>query len=468
MSQEKLAELKAKREALLKSKEDLLKASNGEIWDAITDLESKIEDLESEIEDLEDEVEKLEDEFVQSLLTEEEEKSFWKEAGRVAKAKGLPELNGRVAKHCVTASISRPGKSSGTESKSKARTKYPKVKEDYRPSEEQLRKINLYSNTDIEKNDVYVFTMEACNQDVDRHDEMLKPKALQTGAQMSMDKPIQLNHWMDVESSVGKIFDAKVYKKALLQTCFIPDTNENQPLLQKMFSGVVNKVSVHFGMNPKDYVCSSCGKSLYSYECDHYPGYSDEKGAVVIGYIMDFSDYYETSLVAVPAQPKAGFRRNELADDEGSEKSLAAITLKPVFVTENETVGKISSEKSLNSGESNSMDENEKVAPANPEIPADAAKSVDDKIEALTQAVLKLGESVVTCLDAQKKASEDLKSLVEASSEKAAKAAELLDQKFAPKSVETVTEAVAAEQVDMSAKGGLFNGILKALENNAK
>lgn len=313
---EELLALIAKKRTSVAALEQSLKAFEDNEDPARLAIEVALNDLNDEINELEFQRMAKEDES----FAVDESPEFLAKAAEVGKSKGLPDVIGQHIKY-VSKSVVYPGNRSKSElSSTKARTKYPRKADDYRPSPEQLSKIQNVTNVDLKAEQIYVFTAKAADQKLDRSKDMFRPKALQSGAKMLPDKPIQKDHNMSVDDSVGKSYEGSVYKQALWNDFFILDTPENKSFLDKVFAGIVNKMSVHFSMRPQDYVCSSCSKSLYSMECKHYPGMIDEKGNEVFAYIMDVKDFYENSFVVAPAQPEAGVRRNELSVSE-SEKS---------------------------------------------------------------------------------------------------------------------------------------------------
>ena len=270
-----------------------------DLWAQVKVLEEKLEDMEGSVEDME--------QLVVDMLAEEAaegEKSL-EEANVVAKEKGLPLAEGNLVRKYLglsfNASVEQP-KTKGVRGK-----KSPK---DYSPTDEELTKINELSNIDLSKEQVYVFTLRSAGQDIDRSFDQFTAKALKDMAEMSKDKPFLRDHNWDTSSVIGKIFDATVQNKQLVQKVYVPITEKNSDMIEGIMSGIYNKVSVGFGMEPMEYVCSSCNKSLYSRDCAHYPGNKDASGSMVIGQIKGVSDYFEISNVAVPAQPAAGIRRS--------------------------------------------------------------------------------------------------------------------------------------------------------------
>lgn len=287
------------KEVLEKLLAVMKETSPQDLWEQVKILEEKLEEMEGSIEDME--------QLVVDMIAEEAaegEKSL-EDANIVAKEKGLPLADGNLVRKYLglsfNAGINQP-QTKGVRGK-----KSPK---DYAPTDEELIKINELSNIDLSKEQVYVFTLRSAGQDVDRSFDQFTAKALKDMAEMSKDKPFLRDHNWDTGSVIGKIFDASVKDKQLVQKVYVPITEKNADMIEGIMSGIYNKVSVGFGMEPMEYICSSCNKSLYSRDCAHYPGNKDAAGTMVIGQIKGVSDYFEISNVAVPAQPAAGIRRS--------------------------------------------------------------------------------------------------------------------------------------------------------------
>jgi hypothetical protein len=98
----------------------------------------------------------------------------------------------------------------------------------------------------------------------------------------------------------------------------------NADTIAALDGGILKEGSVAFS-NETD-TCSICGNEYYSGDCPHWKGRTyNENGAQKTCYVTldDVTDAYEFSLVAVPAQPRAGVTK---AYKDG--RALSADTLK--------------------------------------------------------------------------------------------------------------------------------------------
>lgn len=423
----------------------LLKASPQELWDAVKKIEESIQGSLDEVEDLEDLI-------VESLVEEaDEEKSVeidLDKAKKVAKTKGLPPLDGEIVKRRMGVDFLQKGgetpSSKGMKGKGKA--------EDYYPTPEELAQINKYTNIDLKKEEVMVFTLVSAGQEVDRSDDQFTSKALKSMADRSPDKPYLMDHDWSIESVRGKIFDASVKNKQLIQKVYVPIREKNISFIQGMLDGEYNKVSVGFAMAPKDYVCSSCSKSLYSMECPHYPGSKDKEGNPVVGIIKDVSDYFEISNVAVPCQPEAGIRRS--SPQEAQQKALDELyelsqNPRVVRTAEEKTVDRISNEiipdgESPVSKETDKPEVTEEVStPSEPEAVVEAKEVApqEDPMKALVASLaLAMKEAVAEAVAPLKEVTNKLEASLK---EKEAKEVEVEDE-----STEDIARKLAATLVD--------------------
>lgn len=185
-------------------------------------------------------------------------------------------------------------------------------RKDYYPSKDELFIINQgYSNTELNAEDVLVFTLSSANTAADRQNERFTDNALGDMSKLSLDKAFLIDHKWETTSQVGKIFAAAVQDGQLVQKVYMLNDPMNDGIIKNILAGVYNKVSVGFAANLKDMMCDSCGdqKSIYDSACPHMPGGVDEKGNTTTVSIKSVSDYYEVSLVPIPAQRDAGIRR---------------------------------------------------------------------------------------------------------------------------------------------------------------
>lgn len=325
--------------------------------------------------------------------------------------------------------------------KSFEKGKNARTPKDYEPTDEELAQINAISKIDLEKHDVVVFTLQSADQNVDRQYEHFTSQALKSMAEKSVNKPILLDHYASTRSQVGKIFSASVAKQALMQKAYFPKTDRNLGIIEDIMNGLYDKLSVGFNMAWKDMICDSCGNSIISQKCAHYPGDKDEKGNVVTMTLKDVTDYYETSLVAIPAQPAAHIM-NQLSVSELASKAKVFVgtflgknytanikTIETEINDENNLVDKITNgiETTIKDSASMSVTEAELKAKqeADEKVAAEAKALLEAKEkaegEAKAKADAELAEAKAVEIEAAKKA-EDEKVALKAAKQEAKEA----------------------------------------------
>lgn len=177
-----------------------------------------------------------------------------------------------------------------------------KNKDDYRPTPEQLEKINEMALRNLDPNEVFVFELSSADMEVDRSYEHFSKKAIDDMVAQAPGTPVFLDHDWSVNSVVGKVFDAKNKKGVLTEWAYFPKNAITEGIIENMFNGIINKLSVGFSIEFDQMTCDSCSKSIFDYECEHYPGQKDKSGKEVTVTINRVKELYERSLVGVPCQ----------------------------------------------------------------------------------------------------------------------------------------------------------------------
>lgn len=184
--------------------------------------------------------------------------------------------------------------------------------EDYYATEEELELINSrFSNIDLSANDIIVLTLRSADMAVDRSFEHFTEKALKRMAELSVGKAFLLDHKWETSSHIGKIFAATTSNGQLIQKVYLLNDEYNKKLIKNILAGIFNKVSVGFAVDYADMICDSCvSKSYYDESCPHRAGSLDANNKQVTITIGDVIDYFEVSIVPIPAQRDAGIYRS--------------------------------------------------------------------------------------------------------------------------------------------------------------
>ena len=200
------------------------------------------------------------------------------------------------------------------------------------PTAAQLEAINAQARTEMKAEQVYVFSVRLCDDQVDRDGERFDTAALPELAKLFIGKTGIVDHKWSSDSQVARIFATEVvaedgvsYIKAW---AYIRRGGNADEVIADIEAGIKKEVSVGCAMGRC--VCSVCGGEYG--ECGHQKGeYYD--GQLCCGILKEPMDAYEFSFVAVPAQRAAGvikgldkkMKLKELADEFGAQQEYRAL-----------------------------------------------------------------------------------------------------------------------------------------------
>lgn len=173
------------------------------------------------------------------------------------------------------------------------------------PTAVQLEKINLLAKTRLNGEQVYVFSLKLCDDQLDRDFERFDTGALPTLAQMFVGKTGVVDHNWSSEKQIARIFETQVVQEKgvtyLKAWAYIRRGGSNEEIIADIDAGIKKETSIGCAMGKT--VCSICGSEYGT--CGHRKGESYD-GVLCCGILKEPVDAYEFSFVAVPAQPNAG------------------------------------------------------------------------------------------------------------------------------------------------------------------
>lgn len=189
------------------------------------------------------------------------------------------------------------------------------------PNEQQLEEINKQSKSELNKDDVYVFSVRLCDDQVDRDHERFATDALTPLAQMFIGKTGVVDHQWSSEKQVARIFDAGVeYEGGLAYIkawAYILRTEKSEDVIREIEGGIKKEVSIGCSMGRS--ICSVCGADYGS--CEHRKGMTYGSD-VCVAVLCEPVDAYEFSFVAVPAQKNAGVLKAFGAEGQAVDAKL--------------------------------------------------------------------------------------------------------------------------------------------------
>ncbi len=213
------------------------------------------------------------------------------------------------------------------------------------PLESELKAINRLARRNLSADEVFVFSVVLCDNEIDRDFERFSDKALETMAKLYVGKTGIFDHSMKGADQVARIFSCEVERPVgqttsygtpyvrLKARAYMPRIEKNQDMIAEIDAGIKKEVSVGCAVGRT--VCSICGVDRKREECNHQKGrvYHRKGKDLICHYVLEEpSDVYEWSFVAVPAQRGAGVVKafsgakegNALMDSKEIMKSLSA------------------------------------------------------------------------------------------------------------------------------------------------
>lgn len=182
-------------------------------------------------------------------------------------------------------------------------------------AERELELINQYTRSPLSAEEVYIFSVTLCDNEVDRDFERFSTESLASLGELFIGKTGISDHSMRSKDQRARIFRTYIEKTpgkktscgeeytALRARAYMLRTEENASLIKEIEGGIKKEVSVGCAM--KECICSVCGKDMKKHLCEHIKGktYGDKS---CHGILKSPTDAYEWSFVAVPAQRNAG------------------------------------------------------------------------------------------------------------------------------------------------------------------
>lgn len=184
---------------------------------------------------------------------------------------------------------------------------------------QELAMINNYTRREYTDDEIYVFSVVLCDNEVDRDFECFTKESLSTLAELFVGKTGIFDHSMESKDQTARIFSCNVEQVQnsynsigepyyrLVARAYLPKIDKNKDFIAEIDSGIKKEVSVSCGV--KNHICSICGKDVIREGCKHSKGisYGEEDAKKLCYVILDEpTDAYEWSFVAVPAQRGAG------------------------------------------------------------------------------------------------------------------------------------------------------------------
>ena len=196
---------------------------------------------------------------------------------------------------------------------------------------EDLAKIQQFSRRELLPEEIYVFNVDLCNNDIDRDFEKFSVETLEQMAKLLVGKTGIFDHSMKSSDQTARIFDAFVERRngkkttdgedfyCLKAKAYMLNNEQNRSLIDSIDAGIKKEVSVSCSVD-KAY-CSICSTDRKRAACEHRKGrmYGDR---LCFNILTDATDAYEFSFVAVPAQREAGVTKSFSLKEEAEMQDI--------------------------------------------------------------------------------------------------------------------------------------------------
>ena len=197
----------------------------------------------------------------------------------------------------------------------------------------QMEAINAQAKAKLTAEQVYVFSLRLCDDQVDRDMERFDTAALPALAKLFIGKTGIVDHQWSAEKQVARIFETQVVREDgvsyIKAWAYIRRGGDNDEIIADIEAGIKKEVSVGCAMGMA--VCSVCGGEYGT--CGHCKG-EHYDGQICCAVLKEPMDAYEFSFVAVPAQREAGVLKalggrnrslKELADQFGAQNEYRSL-----------------------------------------------------------------------------------------------------------------------------------------------
>lgn len=179
----------------------------------------------------------------------------------------------------------------------------------------EMALVNACARRELTPDEVYLFTVALCDNDIDRDNERFTVEALFALEKLFVGKTGIIDHDPTAKNQKARIISCRVESVEgkttalgdqlfrLTARAYIRRTEGNRELIEAIESGIVKEVSV--GCSVEKTVCSVCRNDMRSPLCNHIKG-REYNGEKCYGELCEPTDAYEFSFVAIPAQRAAG------------------------------------------------------------------------------------------------------------------------------------------------------------------
>lgn len=197
-----------------------------------------------------------------------------------------------------------------------------------------MKLIGNYTRSALREEQVYIFPVTLCDNEIDRDFEVFPVESLETLKTLFLGRTGIFDHSMKASGQSARIFKTWVETDnsrltsrgepytALKAKAYMVRTDENRALIDEIDAGIKKEVSVGCAVGKT--ICSVCGKDMKSRECEHSKG-KTYAGKLCYGILTQPTDAYEWSFVAVPSQREAGVTKSFTVREENKTELIKTV-----------------------------------------------------------------------------------------------------------------------------------------------
>ena len=262
----------------------------------------------------------------------------------------------------------------------------------------EINKVNLHTVKNLEPDDIYVFQVELCDNDIDRVYDKMSDEFLEQVAKSASGLTGLKDHDWSSDNQLSRLYEASVEvdhnkttqlgepRKYVLGKAYT--LSKYKDYIDKINAGLLKECSISFESDGD--TCSICGcptckneESIAVCENGHVAGHVYE-GEVCYNNIQNLKDTLEWSLVSVPCQKNAGIKNK--SKGEGIMKRTEAFIrqfMSSKAYKEADKEDKETLEKALNDSENDkelSKEDIEKLIDENSSL-KEKIKSLEAKVK---------------------------------------------------------------------------------------
>ena len=202
-------------------------------------------------------------------------------------------------------------------------------------AEKDIGLINQYSRKPLTPQEVFVFSIILCDNEVDRDNERFTNATLDALAPLFLGRTGISDHNWSAEKQIARVYRTEVETtnksnslgeplRVLRGDVYMLNNETNKALIEAIDGGIIKEVSVGCSINKC--ICSICDETFGWLECpnNHRKGQRYD-GKLCYGELKDPKDAYEFSFVAVPAQPGAGVTKGAADKKEAERRERAQL-----------------------------------------------------------------------------------------------------------------------------------------------